>query len=244
MLVSLCTMLVSADHGHVALQLHLLATLPCFFRSRYVRAATCCRFHRQKKWFPSLQSLNVEVARDFYVAKHRIRTSWGVCRLLGCSRPPSAALQLPTAAVVVCIAARNQTFHSYLSLKLRVLPLHAEFPSGLVVSNHATLKLELCSTLRRKKQGLPETRLHVHEVRLTSVSFVRVGNESRFSFLFSDSREECSSGRNDAHGLRVLGAKLRCTKFSGRKTSRSTASRKMRLCARVFRALESVHSTN
>ena len=57
MLVSLCTMLVSADHGHVALQLHLLATLPCFFRSRYVRAATCCRFHKQKKWFPSLQYL-------------------------------------------------------------------------------------------------------------------------------------------------------------------------------------------
>ena len=46
--------------------------------------------------------------------------------------------------------------------------------------------------------------------RLTSLSFVRVGNEGRFWFLFSESgREECSSGRNDAPGLRVLGAKLR-----------------------------------
>ena len=46
--------------------------------------------------------------------------------------------------------------------------------------------------------------------RLTSLSFVRVGNESRFYFLFSESgREECSCGRNDAPGLRVLGAKLR-----------------------------------
>ena len=46
--------------------------------------------------------------------------------------------------------------------------------------------------------------------RLTSLSFVRVGNEGRFWFLFSESgREECSSGRNDAPDLRVLGAKLR-----------------------------------
>ena len=47
-------------------------------------------------------------------------------------------------------------------------------------------------------------------VRQASLSFVRVGNEGRFWFLFSESgREECSSGRSDAPGLRVLGAKLR-----------------------------------
>ena len=41
-------------------------------------------------------------------------------------------------------------------------------------------------------------------------SFVQVGNEGRFWFLFSESgREECSSGRSDAPGPRVLGAKLR-----------------------------------
>ena len=45
----------------------------------------------------------IELARDFYVTKQRISTSWGVCRLLGCSRrAPSAALRLP---MVVCIAA-------------------------------------------------------------------------------------------------------------------------------------------
>ena len=57
-----------------------------------------------------------------------------------------------------CIAARNQTFASYLSLKLSVLPLHADFPwNVLVVSNHALLK----SFLQRKKQSLPNVRLHV-----------------------------------------------------------------------------------
>ena len=60
----------------------------------------------------------IEVARDFYVTKQRISTSCGVWRLLGCSRKaPSAALRLLT---VACIAARNQTFASYLSLKLSV----------------------------------------------------------------------------------------------------------------------------
>ena len=70
----------------------------------------------------------IEVARDFYVTnKQKISTSYGVCRLFGCSRraPPGAALRLLT---VVCIAARNQTFASYLSLKLSVLPLHADLP--------------------------------------------------------------------------------------------------------------------
>ena len=46
--------------------------------------------------------------------------------------------------------------------------------------------------------------------RHASLSFVRVGNESSFQFLFLESGpEDYSSGRNDAPGLRVLGAKLR-----------------------------------
>ena len=86
------------DLGHVALQLHftVLAALPCFVRSRYVRvAATLLSISQARKWFPSLRSLTFEVARDFYVTKQRISISWGVCRLLGCSRrAPSAALRL------------------------------------------------------------------------------------------------------------------------------------------------------
>ena len=41
----------------------------------------------------------IEVARDFYVTKQRISTSWGVCRRLGCSKTaPSAALRWLTVA--------------------------------------------------------------------------------------------------------------------------------------------------
>ena len=41
----------------------------------------------------------IEVARDFCVPGQIISTSWGVCRLLGCSRrAPSAALRLLTVA--------------------------------------------------------------------------------------------------------------------------------------------------
>ena len=32
----------------------LLAALPCFFRSRYVRAATLLSISQARKWFPSL----------------------------------------------------------------------------------------------------------------------------------------------------------------------------------------------
>ena len=48
-----------ADLRHVALPTarHLvLSALPCFFRSRYVRAATLLWISQAKKWFPSLWS--------------------------------------------------------------------------------------------------------------------------------------------------------------------------------------------
>ena len=85
--------------------------LPCFFRSRYVRAATLLsNDFTGKKVVSVVAMFKIEVAIDFYVTKQRISTSWGVCRLLGCSRrAPSAALWL---AMVTCIAARNQTFDS------------------------------------------------------------------------------------------------------------------------------------
>ena len=114
--------------GHVALQLHfILAALLCFFRSRYVRAATLLSISQARRRCVSVVAIfKIEVARDFYVTKQRVSTSWGVCRLLGCSRrAPSAALRLPT---VACIATRNQTFAPYLSLKLSILPLHANLP--------------------------------------------------------------------------------------------------------------------
>ena len=50
--------------------------------------------------------------------------------------------------------------------------------------------------------------------RIPSLSFVCVAIESRFHVLFSESgRGECSSGRNDAPGLRVVGAKLRLHQY-------------------------------
>ena len=82
---------------------------------------------------------------------------------------------------------------------------------------HTTISDKACRSLHRLHRSstvfgrLPTIPYrHKQLARLTSVTFVRVGNESRFKFLFSESgREECSSGRNDAPGLRVLGAKLR-----------------------------------
>ena len=58
----------------------------------------CCRFHRQEV-VSVVVIFKVEVARDFYVTKQRISTSWGVFRLLGCSRRASStALWLLTVA--------------------------------------------------------------------------------------------------------------------------------------------------
>ena len=150
------------DLGLVALPtaLYLQRYLVSFVRGTCV-LRLCCRFHRQESGFRRCD-LKIEVARDLYVSKQRISIFWGVCRLLGCSRrAPSAVLRLLTVRLRMnCIASRNQTFASYLnlSLKLSVLPLHADLPwKVLVVSNHALLK----SFLQRKKQSLPDIRLHV-----------------------------------------------------------------------------------
>ena len=47
------------DLGDVALQLHFTcsASLLCFFRSRYVRAATLLSISQARTWFQSLRSL-------------------------------------------------------------------------------------------------------------------------------------------------------------------------------------------
>ena len=71
----------------------------------------------------------IEVALDFYATKQLDRNQ----HFLGCLSTSRLleesslrrALGLPT---VACIAARNQTFASYLSLKLSVLPFHADPP--------------------------------------------------------------------------------------------------------------------
>ena len=60
--------------------------------------------------------LKIEVARDFYVTKQRISTSWGVCRLLGCSRrAPSAALATVNVA--------DGCFHRRAESNLRFVPV-------------------------------------------------------------------------------------------------------------------------
>ena len=60
---------------------------------------------------------------------------------------------------------------------------------------------EACRSLRTSIDSFRSTPNCSHKqlARTTSLSLVRVGNESRIQFLFSESgREECSSGRNDA----------------------------------------------
>ena len=131
--------------GHVALQRHFTCSATsALFLSFEVRA--CCDSvvdFTGKKVVSVVAIFKIEVTRDFYVTKQRISTSWVVCRLLGCSRrPPSAALRLLT---VACIATRNQTFASYLSLKLSVLPFRANLPWKIpcLQSSHVQ---QLCST--------------------------------------------------------------------------------------------------
>ena len=104
-----------------------------------MRAATPLWISQARKWF-----LNIEVARDFYVAKQRISTSWGVCRHSDArgELAPSAALRL---MMVACITARNQTFASYLSVKLSVLPLHADLPWKSPCRLQSCPAQELCS---------------------------------------------------------------------------------------------------
>ena len=86
--------------------------------------------------------------------KQRISTSWGVFWLLGCSRrAPSAAYGCwRLLAHEWCIAARNQTFASYLSLKLSVLPLHADLNS---LKKFLSSPIMPCSRAFRVNVSLP-----------------------------------------------------------------------------------------
>ena len=167
----------------------LLAALPCFFRSRYVRAATLLSISQARKWFPSLRSL-----------KSKSPFADGCRRLLASPRGIKLALR----------TCRSNSVSFYFT---------QTFPEKvLVISNQAMFN----SFVRRKKQSLPDVRLHVgssidryasgsanrqgpaatrrslqiathvdcfrstpncnHKqlARLTSFSFVRAGNENRF----------------------------------------------------------------
>ena len=148
-------MLVSADLGHVALQLHFTCSATLFL-SFEVRA--CCyllSISQARKWFPSLRSLKSKstvistclseesalsvVFVDFSSARELPPPRYGCRRLLASPR----GIKL--------------NFDSYLSLK-------AQSPS---TSRRTFLKKSLsspimqCSRVRRKKQSLSEKRLHV-----------------------------------------------------------------------------------
>ena len=239
--------------GDVALQLHFTCSATLFLSFK-VRA--CCDFavdFASKKVVSVVVIFKIEVACNFYVTSKESALPgvfvdfsgargelpppcYGCRRLLASSRGIKLSLRTCRSNSVPVSFYFTQTFPEKV----------------VVVSNQAMFN----SFVRRKKQSLPDVRLHVgssidryasgsanrqgpaatrrslqiathvdrfrstpncnHKcnhrqlARLTSYSFVRVGNESRFEFLFSESgREECSSGRNDAPGLRVLGATLR-----------------------------------
>ena len=86
---------VDMTFGLLRFQLHFTCSAN-FFLSFEVRA--CCDSavdFTGKKVVSVVVIFKIEVARDFYVTNQRISTSWGVCRLLGCSRTAlSAALRL------------------------------------------------------------------------------------------------------------------------------------------------------
>ena len=112
----------------------------------------CCPLSAYDKWWfeekklPHFREkylvqsyLKIEVVRDFYVTKHRISTSEGVCRFLGYSRRGSLRRARVRLLTVACIAARNQTFASCLSFQLKC-PSTSRRPSlkkVLVVSTGA-----------------------------------------------------------------------------------------------------------
>ena len=77
----------------------------------------------------------IEVVRDFYVTKQRISTSWGVCRLLGCSRrAPSAALRFA-----------DGFLHRREESNFRFVPVaQTQFPS---ISRRPSLKKSLSSPI-------------------------------------------------------------------------------------------------
>ena len=92
------------------------------FLSFEVRA--CCNSavdFTSKKVVSVVVIFQIEVARDFYVTKQKNQ------RFLWClSTSRVLEESYLRRASVACIAARNQTFASYLSLKLSVLPLHED----------------------------------------------------------------------------------------------------------------------
>ena len=109
--------------GLLRFQLHFTCNA-ILFLSFEVRA--CCDSavdFTDKKVVSVVVIFKIEVARDFYLPEQRISTSWGICRLLGCSRrAASAALRCWR------LHRRAESNASYLSLKLSVLPLHAGLP--------------------------------------------------------------------------------------------------------------------
>ena len=116
-----------------------------------------------KKVVSVVVTLKIEVVHDFYVTKQRISISLGVCRLLGCSkRAPFAALWIliDGGLRMNCIAAQNQTFASYLSLKLSVLR-KASTSRRPSLKSPCRLPFLRARILQRKKQSRPDVRLHV-----------------------------------------------------------------------------------
>ena len=263
--------------GLLLFQLHFTCSAPCFFRSRYVRAATLLSKFTGKKVVSVVVVFKIKVARDFYVTKLSKESAlpgvfvdfwvargevppprYGCRRLLASPRGiklslrtcrsnsvsyhftqtfPEKVLVFSNHALLKSFAqrnVRNRAFPTSDCVTCRIVDRSMD-PEVLTAKGQVPHD-EACRSLRTSTVSFSNCSHHKQLGRLTPLSFVRVGSESRFLFLFSESgREECSSGRNDAPGLRVLGAKLRLHKVFGRKTSRS--SRKMRLCARIFRAL-------
>ena len=93
----------------------LLAVLPCFFRSRYVRPATLLSISQTRKWFPSLWSLKSKspmistwlskesafpgVFVDFSVARGELPPPrYGCWSMAACASPRGIKLSLRTAA--------------------------------------------------------------------------------------------------------------------------------------------------
>ena len=119
--------------GLLHFQLHFTFSATLFLSFK-VRA--CCDsavdFTGKKVVFV-LVIFNIEVARNFYVTEQRISIPWGlsISRVRVLAELESSLRRATVADGCLrmnCISARNQTFASYLSLKLSVLPLHADLP--------------------------------------------------------------------------------------------------------------------
>ena len=142
-----CTMLVSAalTMGMLRSNCTLLAALPCFFRSRYVRAATLLSISQARKWFPSLLCLKSKspliftwpskesalpgVFVDFSGARGELPPPRYGCRQLLAS-PRGIKLSIRSCR------SNSVSFHFTQTFLEKVL----------VVSNHACHAQELCST--------------------------------------------------------------------------------------------------